>query len=269
MTAHNLAACHLANLLAVVGRMDDAAALIANFRQRSRQERDGMALHIWDLTAGVVHVAAGRLSAARAVTESLPTPERTGSTFVTAMRLVTLAEVAARTDDRTLLVETVSEARDAYSNGTPAVRRAAGAALGLAAWQRDDDHEALRWLGGDIPIVTTPVLPTALDQLTLTARVAAAAGDAGLRARLLDAADVLERERPVVRMFATTAQYIRGILERDAQALVAVAESLRTSARPLLYAGAADDAGNELSRARRNAEALDQLNRGIRRLHRL
>ena len=30
------------------------------------------------------------------------------------MRMFTLAEVAARTDDRTLLLETVSEARDAY-----------------------------------------------------------------------------------------------------------------------------------------------------------
>jgi DNA-binding CsgD family transcriptional regulator len=35
---------------------------------------------------------------------------------------------------------------------------------------------------------------------------------------------------------------------------------LRASSRPLLYAGAAEDAGGELSRAQRTAEALDQLN---------
>jgi len=99
-----------------------------------------------------------------------------------------------------------------------------------------------------------------LDQLTLTARVASAAGDAGLRARLLDAVDMLERERPAVRLFATVAQNIRGILERDAQALVAAAELLQSSQRPLLYASAAEDAGGELSRATRNAEALDHLN---------
>ena len=260
MTAHNLAACHLANLLAVVGRLEDAAALIEKCTEKSRQERDGMALHIWDLTAGVVHVAAGRLSAARATTEPLQRPGRTGSTFVAAMRLFTLVEVAARTDDRTLLVETMSEARDAYSNGTPAVRRGAAAVLGLAAWQRDDVHEAVRWLGGDISLLMTPLLPTVLDQLTLTARVASAAGDAGLRARLLDAVDVLERERPRVRLFATVAQHTRGILERDAPALVATADVLRSSSRPLLYASAAEDAGGELSRAQRNAEALDQLN---------
>jgi ATP/maltotriose-dependent transcriptional regulator MalT len=129
MTAQNLAACHLANLLAVVGRLEDAAALVAGRTEKSQKERDGMALHIWALTAGVVQVAAGRLSAARATTEWLPTPERTGSTFVNAMRMFTLAEVSARTDDRTLLLETVSEARDAYSNGSPAVRRGAAGSL--------------------------------------------------------------------------------------------------------------------------------------------
>jgi hypothetical protein len=67
----------------------------------------------------------------------------------------------------------------------------------------------------------TPVLPTVFDQLTLTARVASAAGDAGLRARLLDAVDVLDRERRGIRLFSIVAQHARGILERDAEALVA------------------------------------------------
>jgi DNA-binding CsgD family transcriptional regulator len=260
MTTHNLAACHLANLLAVAGRLDDAAALVATGTERSQKERDGMALHIWALQAGVVHVAAGRLSAARASVELLPTPERPGSTFVNAMRMFTLAEVAARTDDRILLVETMSEASDAYSNGSPAVRRGAACALGLTAWQRDDVHEAVRWLGSDIALLMTPLLPTVLDQLTLTARVASAAGDAGLRARLLDDVDVLERERPGVGLFSIVAQQVRGILERDADALAAAASALHACSRPLLYASAAEDAGGELSRAQREVEALDQLN---------
>ena len=71
---------------------------------------------------------------------------------------------------------------------------------------------------------------------------------------------MLERERPGVRLFATVAQHARGILERDADALVAAADALHSSSRPLLYASAAEDAGGELSRAQRNAEALDQLN---------
>ena len=260
MTTHHLAACHLANLLAVVGRSEDAAAVIARGTETARKERNGMALHIWALWTGVVQVAGGRLSGARETTERLPAPERTGSTFVNATRIFTLAEVAVRTDDRTLLLETMSEARDAHSHGSPAIRRGAAYALALAAWQRDDVHEAVRWLGGDISLITTPLVPAFLDQLTLTARVASAAGDAGLRARLLDAVDVLERESPGVRLFTEVAQYIRGILERDADMLRAAASALRASSRPLLHASAAEDAGGELSRAQRNAEALDQLN---------
>ena len=259
-TAHHLAAIHLANLLAVVGRIEDAAALVAGRTEKSQKERDGMALHIWALTAGTVEVAAGRLSAARAAIEWLPTPDRTGSTYVDARRMFILAEVAARTDDRMLLLETMSEAHDAYSNGSPAVRREAAGLLGLAAWQRDDVNEAVRWLGGDISLLVTPFLPTVLDQLTLTARVASAAGDAGLLARLLDAVEVLERERPAVPLFTAVAQQTRGILERDAQVLVAAAELLGSSSRPLLYASAAEDAGAVLARAQYNAEALDQLN---------
>ncbi len=177
MTAHHLAAVHLANLLSLVGRLEDAAALVKGRREKARQERDGMALHIWALTSGGVEVAAGRLSAARAAIEWLPTPDRTEPTFVDARRMSLLAEVAARTDDRTLLLEKVNEARDAYSSDSPAVRRDAAAVLGLAAWQRDDVHEGLRWLSGDISLLVTPIVPNVLDQLTLTARVASAAGD--------------------------------------------------------------------------------------------
>ena len=63
---------------------------------------------------------------------------------------------------------------------------------------------------------------------------------------------MLEREQPVIPLFAGVAGYARGILERDAAALVAAADAFHSSSRPLLYAAAAEDAGGEL--------AVDQLN---------
>jgi DNA-binding CsgD family transcriptional regulator len=93
-----------------------------------------------------------------------------------------------------------------------------------------------------------------------SARVASAAGDAGLRARVLQATELLERERPAIPLFTGVAGYARGILERDAEALLAAADVLQSSPRPLLYAAAAEDAGAELARADRGDEALDQLN---------
>jgi DNA-binding CsgD family transcriptional regulator len=99
-----------------------------------------------------------------------------------------------------------------------------------------------------------------LDRVVLGARVASAAGDAGLRARVLQATDLLERERPAIPLFTGVAGHARGILERDAPALVAAADVLQSSSRPLLYAAAAEDAGAELASADHPDEALDQLN---------
>jgi DNA-binding CsgD family transcriptional regulator len=256
--AHDLAAIHYANLLAVVGRLDDAAAQVAGGTQQARRERNAMALAIWATIDGMVHLAAGRLSAARAATESLPPPQPTGVTEPDMIRIVILAEVAARTDDRNLLQQMVNHARNAYPTGSSVVRRGAAHVLALAAWQRDDVHDAMRWLG-DITLFGSPIWPQVLDQVILGARVASAAGDAGLRARVLQATDLLEREQPAIPLFTGVAGHARGILERDAQALVAAAELLQASSRPLLYAAAADDAGAELARTDHPHKALDQL----------
>jgi DNA-binding CsgD family transcriptional regulator len=56
------------------------------------------------------------------------------------------------------------------------------------------------------------------------------------------------------------AEHVRGILERDATKLQSSAATLRALSRPLLYAGAAEDAGGELARIGRSPEAIDQFN---------
>jgi DNA-binding CsgD family transcriptional regulator len=252
--AHDLAANHYAILLALVGRLDDAAAQVAEGIEQARRAGNAMALDIWVTMDGIVHLTAGRLSAAR-----LPPPQRTGVTELDMIRMVILAEVAERTDDRNLLQQMVNDAHDAYSTGSSAVRRGAAHVLALAAWQRDDVHDAMRWLGGDITLFEAPIWPQVLDRVIFNARVASAAGDAGLRARVLQALELLECERPAISLFTAVATYARGILERDAQALVAAADMLQSSSRPLLYAAAAEDAGAELAYADRGGEAVDQL----------
>src|SRR5437660_11425862 len=179
---------HKANQLAVVGRLDDASAQIADGTEQARRERNAMALDIWANIEPGVHLAAGRLSAARAEVESLPRPQRPGATDLDMIRLALLAEVAVHTDDRNLLQQMEIDARDAYPTGASMVRRAAAHVLALAAWQRDDVHDAMRWLG-DITLLATPITPEVLDLVILGARVASAAGDAGLRARVLEATE--------------------------------------------------------------------------------
>src|ERR1700742_59333 len=247
--AHDMAANHYPILLAAVGRLDDAAARIADGIEQAHRERNAMALAIWATIEGMVHLAAGRLSAARAAIEFLPSPQRTGASEPDMVRMVILTEVAVRTDDRNLLQQMVNDARDAYSTGSSVVRRGAAHVLALAAWQRDDVHGAMRWLGGDITLFESPIWPQVLDRVIFSARVASAAGDAGLRARVLQATDLLERERPPIPLFTGVAGYARGILERDAQTLLTAADMLHASSRPLLYAAAAEDAGAELAKA--------------------
>ena len=257
--AHDLAAMHYALLLAVVGRLDDAAVRVADGIEQARREGNAMALAIWATDDGVVNLSAGRLSAARAAIESLPPPQRTAVSEPDMIRMVILTEVAARTDDRKLLQQMVNDARDAYSTGSSAVRRGAAHVLALAAWQRNDVHDAMRWLG-DIALYESPIWPQVLDRVIFSARVASAAGDAGLRARVLQACEVLERERPAIPLFTGVAGYARGILECDARTLLAAADVLQSSSRPLFYAGAAEDAGGELERADHPDEAVYQLN---------
>jgi DNA-binding CsgD family transcriptional regulator len=256
--AHAYTGMYQANLLAVVGRLDDATVRVAEGIAQAGREGNALALATWAVYSGWVHLAAGRLSAARDAADSLPPPHPTGATEQDVHRMLILAEVAAHTDDRNLLQQTANDAREAHSIGSPGQRRASAYVLARAAWYRDDVHEAARWLS-DINLLGTPLFPHALVRLALGARVASAAGDAGLRARVLQATEVLERERPVVPLLAAVAGYARGILERDAHALVAAAGLLESSERPLLYAGAAEDAGAELARTGRTEPAIEQL----------
>ena len=258
--AHLLAANYYANVLALVGSLDDAADQVAVGVERARQERNAMVLDVWATIDGMVHLAAGRLSAARAAVESLAPPESSGATELDMVRVLILAQVATSTDDRNLLQQMVAYAHDAYASGASTVRRTAAYVLALAAWHRNDLHDAIRWFGDDINLFGTPVTPQALDHLLLAARVAAATGDAGCRARVLRTAQKLQHDEPAIPLFAAVAAYVRGILEGDAEALVNAAEMLRSSSRPLLYAAAAEDAGGQLVLADRRDEALEHLN---------
>jgi DNA-binding CsgD family transcriptional regulator len=258
--AHLVAASNYANLLAVLGRLDDARAVVAHGAARAHREGCAMAHAVWATFGGIVDLAAGQLSDARAAIEFMPRPDPAASTELDMLGMIILAEVAMRTDDRKLLQQMVNHSREAHIAGSSKVQRGAAYLLALAAWQRNDVDEATGWLGGDMSVLDTPLVPQTLDRIILSARVASAGGDAGLRAAVLGATDVLERENPVSLLFTCVATYARGILDMDVSGLVAGAELLESSSRPMLYAAAAEDAGAELARGGRGDEAITQLN---------
>ncbi|MGA8546551.1 MAG: AAA family ATPase [Mycobacterium sp.] len=256
------AAKRRAGLIVCTGSLEEASAQVAEGTEKAHREHNAMALPGWTHLGGMVHAAAGRLAAARNTIEALPRREWANSTEVNIERMLVLAEVAARTGDRKLLQDLVSEALVLYPSTSPLLSCGAAYVVALAAWHRGDVHDAVRWLGGQNTRVITPLWPNVFDQLILMSRVASAAGDAGLRARVLQSIEVLERERPGVALFAAVAQQARGILERDADALLEAANALGAW-RPLLYAGASEDAAGELARAGRDAEAIESFNKAF------
>ncbi|BBZ39455.1 helix-turn-helix transcriptional regulator [Mycobacterium conspicuum] len=257
----HLAAINRAIVLLTLGQLDDAATSLAVSLRQARTQRNQMAVQLLTQIHALIHLAAGRLETARASVESLPEPERMTWTRIGGrIGLMVLARAGAHTNDRALLREVAINARDAHSAGGPGHRREAMAALAHLAWQRGDIAEAQRWLTDDFTLMQTPLWAVDLDHIVLAARVAAAAGDAGLRAQVLHAVKVLTREEPGAPLFNAVAQHARAILERDPDALIAAAKSLSELSRPLLHAAAAEDAGTELARANRTPEGLDQLN---------
>jgi DNA-binding CsgD family transcriptional regulator len=257
--AEVVAAIHWPSMLIAVGRLDEAAAEAAYDGDKARREQNAMALPSFTLNVGMTELAAGRLSAARATIEALPRHEWGDSTEVNMNRMLILAEVAAHTGDRKLMHDMAVEARGAYDDGSPLVSGGAAYVLGLAAWDRQDGDEAVRWLCAST-LIDTPLWANLFDQLICRARVAAAQGDSGLRERVVQDIAVLERGRPPVPLPTAISHYARGLLEQDAEALLRAADSLSAWSRPLLQAAATEDAGAALGRIQRPDEAVAALN---------
>jgi DNA-binding NarL/FixJ family response regulator len=74
------------------------------------------------------------------------------------------------------------------------------------------------------------------------------------------AATKLEHDEAAIPLFGAIAEYIRGILEGDPDALAAAADMLSSTSRPMLSAAAAEDAAAQLILADRREEAVHRLN---------
>ncbi|MET0699336.1 MAG: AAA family ATPase [Mycobacterium sp.] len=250
---------HYVNLLSYVGRSEEATAVLTRGVETSRREGSEMASVLWASLSAMIHLTAGRLSTARETLDAV-TPHFWGSLSEMSMnRSLVLAEVAVHVGDRKLLHDTIGWARAANPDGASLVNRGAAYVLALAAWDRGEVHDAVRWLSRNGEQVLNPLLPNAFEQLILTAQVAVVAGDAGLRARVLRSVEMFEHNGDDLQLLSAAIGLTRGILERDVTALVDAAVSLRT-VRPLLSARAAEEAGSASLHTGSNAHAIDQLN---------
>jgi len=175
--------------------VEEAREQVAAATAQARRDHNAMALPPLTILDATVRIAAGELAAARASIDALPSSEWGTITENNMMRTMVLTEIAVRTDDRKTLQQVKNDALELYASTSPLVSCGAAYVMARAAWHRDDTHEAVRWLSGQHTRVITPLWLNVFEQLILMSRVASAAGDAGLRARVLESVEVLERER--------------------------------------------------------------------------
>lgn len=258
---------HHANLLAVVGRLDDARRAVGTGLARARQERGSRSLAFWHQLAGLVNLAAGNLAAARSEAEAENSPfgaePPASGSFTGTVRMLTLAQVGTHTGDRRLVGEIARAARDAHRHTSGSARTLAARVLAAEALRAGEPAEAERWLADDPVLGAGPMLPLDLDQLRMLANVAIACPRSSLTERIGAAVRVLERADPGAPVIAAVAVHLRGLLEREPPLLVDAADRLRDTSRPLLFAAAAEDAGAALAAARRGAAAVDLLNQAF------
>jgi DNA-binding CsgD family transcriptional regulator len=245
-----VAAATQISVLIALGRLKDAEDAIAEALEHCRRQHNTAGERVFTNRQALCDFAAGRLVSARdTILASVPVAEGLRQDLVGGRSgVMILGAIAAHTDDYALIEQVGIAARQAFDGG-PAVRRESMTTLAYAAWQRGDTAEAARWLGEDVALLTTPTWPMDLDYVILAARVARSSSDAGLRQRVVAAADVLERGGPGSTLYCAVALHARGLLEDDLGALEAAATGLAASSRPLLHAGAAEDLGVALNDA--------------------
>ena len=117
---------HHAHTLALLGRLDDARAMVVGGVSHGRAERDALLLSAWTQFGGLLSLAAGQLSDARAEVGAVPAEEEPGSeNFAGVVRMVALCQLGAHTGDTATQRAGCAAARKWGTASSPAVRRLA------------------------------------------------------------------------------------------------------------------------------------------------
>lgn len=255
-------AVHRAHTLAVLGRLDEARAMVIDGVVAARHQRDAVILTAWTQFGGLLSLAAGKLSDARAEVASLlpADDEPVADTFASVVRMVALCHLGAHVGDAVLMRAGRAAARRAGADSSPAIRRLANRLLARTASGAGSAAEAVRLLADDPLAPATPLVPGDVGYHPWVAHVACASGAIDLAERAAVVAESLERQNPGVSLFAGLAAHTCGLVADDTALLVDAARLLERTQRPLLAAAAAEDAGRMLAERRRPSAAIEHLN---------
>ena len=238
----------------VLDHVDDSLRLAADGIAAAQRDRNGWAIHIFEIWRGRQLHQLGRLDDAGAILEGQFSPE-TGDRFIGALDaagIVALGRVALHRGDGRLQQRTARLARGLLEDATPNFRREAAWLLALQAMAAGDPGAAHRWLcalGQDQRTAILPLFPIDVTDEPQLVRIALAAGDDELAAVTAAQADRRARLNPRVATIVATAAHARGLLTGNIEDLERAVDLFATGPRPLARASALEDLGVAWARA--------------------
>jgi DNA-binding CsgD family transcriptional regulator len=248
----------------VLDHVDDSLRLAANSIAAAQRDRNGWAIHIFEVWRGRQLHQLGRLDDARAILDGQFSAE-TGDRFVGALDaagIVALGRVALHQGDGRLQRRTVRLARDLLEDATPNFRREAAWLLALQAMAAGDPGAARGWLcalGEDQRTAILPLFPIDVTDEPQLVRIALAADDDELAAVTAAQADRRAQLNPRVPTIVATAAHACGLLRANITDLERAVGLFATGPRPLARASALEDLGVARARACATDSAIEAL----------
>jgi DNA-binding CsgD family transcriptional regulator len=249
----------------VLDLVDDSLRLAAEGVAAAQRDRNGWAMHIFEIWRGRQLHQLGRLADAGAILEGQFSPE-TGDRFFGALDaagIVALGRVALHQGNGRLQQRTAALAHGLLEDSTPNFRRQASWLLALQAMAGRDPVAArasLCALGERQRTTILPLFPIDVTDEPQLVRIALATGDTELAEVTLAQADRRAQRNPRVATIVATAAHARGLATSSIDELARAVDLFETGPRPLARASALEDLG--VARARVGAldaaiEALD------------
>jgi DNA-binding CsgD family transcriptional regulator len=255
-------------LMMVLDRIEESVELAADGIAGAQRDRQGWALHIFEMWRGRQLLQLGRLPDAAAILEGQFSPEEGNrhESILDVAGVVALGRVALHVGDARLQRMTAAFGRGLVDQGPPSFRRQAVWLLALQAMAAGDALGAGRWLralGEEERKAILPLFPMEVTDDPHLVRIAIAADDHELAMSAVAAAERRFELNPGVRTIAGTAAHARGLLSGDDQLLARAVELLDDGPRPLALASALEDLGAARVESGSSDEGVEALGRAL------
>jgi len=268
VTRANVARQWRCEVLNLVDRLEDSLQCGIDNIADAQRDRQGWALHIFELGRARQLLQIGQLNDAAALLDERFSPE-TADQVVGAMDaagVVALSRVATHRGDKTQAEKATEIALVMIDQDAPSVRRHGLWLLALQALARSQPDRALEWLrrdGSDERMSIVPLFPMDGGDEVRLVRIALAAGDNELADYAADSASSRSRLNPDAQCLAAVAAHTRGLINDDRNELDQAIGLFESGPRRMALASALEDFAGASLRHDQKEQAIDTFGRAL------